>query len=397
MQYFFILGKNRTLSSAELISVFGPENLSFSDEVALLESETKMDPAKVISELGGTIKMGVIKDRTKTDNKKEVEGRIADMVLSKSEGSAGKFKFGISQYHQKEIVGSQKLGMEIKQALKEDGISSRMVTSREKTLSSVVVEQNNLTDKGVEIVLIEQKGEILIGKTQAVQPFKQLSRRDYGRPERDDHSGMLPPKLAQIMINLATGNKNKEQVLLDPFCGSGTILTEAMLKGFNNMIGTDTSSKAIADTEENIKWTKEQYPSNVESPDLYQQDATSISSVLPPESVDVVVTEPYLGPQREKVNPDKTVARLEDLYTKSLKELKKVLTKNAYVVTIFPILKWDKGESKMIHPSINGYEIIDITTENDTINKEDLTSRNTFVYGRKGQKVWREILILKKK
>src|SRR5205823_3602162 len=86
----------------------------------------------------------------------------------------------------------------------------------------------------------------------AVQPFEQFSARDFGRPGRDDLSGMLPPKLAIIMINLAANDTIS--VLLDPFCGSGTILSEALLLGYKNLIGSDISEKAVADTKTNLDW-----------------------------------------------------------------------------------------------------------------------------------------------
>ena len=86
-----------------------------------------------------------------------------------------------------------------------------------------------------------------LAQTEAVQPFEQFSARDFGRPGRDDLSGMLPPKLAIIMINLAQTPLNS--ILLDPFCGSGTILSEAVLLGYTNLIGTDISEKAIADSK----------------------------------------------------------------------------------------------------------------------------------------------------
>jgi hypothetical protein len=41
----------------------------------------------------------------------------------------------------------------------------------------------------------------------ALQDFESYSKRDYGRPARDPRTGSLPPKLAQILINLAEPNK----------------------------------------------------------------------------------------------------------------------------------------------------------------------------------------------
>jgi hypothetical protein len=50
----------------------------------------------------------------------------------------------------KELPGDFfKLGLAIKKDLKQIGISSRMVTSRDPILSSVVVEQNKLIEQGL--------------------------------------------------------------------------------------------------------------------------------------------------------------------------------------------------------------------------------------------------------
>ncbi len=47
--------------------------------------------------------------------------------------------------------------------------------------------------------------------------------------------------------------------ILDPFCGSGTILQEAMLLGFKNIYGSDKDKRAIANSKENINWLKKEY------------------------------------------------------------------------------------------------------------------------------------------
>ncbi|MCB9806812.1 hypothetical protein H6768_02830 [Candidatus Peribacteria bacterium] len=43
--------------------------------------------------------------------------------------------------------------------------------------------------------------------------------------------GMMPPKIAQIMINLATKG-DKKVAIWDPFCGLGTTLIEAFHGGW---------------------------------------------------------------------------------------------------------------------------------------------------------------------
>ena len=392
MTYFFILGKHPALSLAEVNARFPEANMdSPRSEVCLLSSGEIEDPSKTISELGGVTKIGEILEE---GQEQELQEKILGLLSHTPE--EGKFKFGISYYGKKKLPISQ-LGMEIKKHLKEKGISSRFVTSRERTLSSVVVTQNKLTTKGAEIVIVEQEGKFLIGLTRAVQPFKQLSYRDYGRPQRDDHSGMLPPKLAQMMINLATGGRNKEQVLVDPFCGSGTVLTEARLMGFTHLIGADVSPQAVQDSQENLEWIKNRFDISTSSVDLYQQDATTISSLVSPESVDAIVTEPYLGPQRGRMDIHNVVANLEDLYTQCLKEFQRILKSRGRIVMIFPTFKTGKQQFTMIHPDTSGYEWVNVLPKNIKTLENDLTSRHTLLYGRPQQKVWREIVILEKK
>ena len=205
-RYFFILGNNNALSVAELLAALDLKNSRLiSPELLFWETESEIVPENLIKRLGGVIKIGVFLDKiTDTKNHKDALLSPLEGILTKSirDNREGKFCFGLSVYGES-FLKSFNVGLELKKILKEEGISSRLVTSRDSQLSSVVVTQNKLTKKGVELVLIKDGQEILLGKTLAVQPFKDLSKRDYGRPARDDESGMIPPKLAQIMLNLA--------------------------------------------------------------------------------------------------------------------------------------------------------------------------------------------------
>jgi tRNA G10 N-methylase Trm11 len=397
MEYFFILGNNPALSAAEIAAVLGGEGEARlgADNVLILENPAT-NAAALIKRLGGTIKIGVIVAKVNRHDNEKIKEVILQMISDDREekGGTNKYCFGLS-YYGKSKLPVFPIGLSVKKILKGKGVSCRLVTSKEKTLSSVVVEQNNLTRQGIEIVLIEASDTLYLGYTEAVQPFKELSFRDFGRPERDDRSGMIPPKLAQIMLNLS-GKVGGSSIILDPFCGSGTILMEAALMGAENLYGSDISEKAIADTEKNFQWLKDNYKLSIINYKLLEVSATEISRIIPANSVDAIVTEPYLGPQRGNPDPVKTKIELEKLYSAALNEFKKILKPAGRLVIIFPVrAEGERPDFHFLNPNLAGWQVINPLPKN-LQQLLHTTRRGTIVYGRPGQKVWREIMILKK-
>ncbi|MDO9399821.1 MAG: DNA methyltransferase [bacterium] len=391
MKYFFVLGSNPTLSIAEITSVFSDTPEIINNQILILDSQKDIQAQEIIKKLGGTIKIGEINNQIDKRDYRKILKNILLMIEKKE--IVGKFKFGISCYDVKTIK-EKGLGLDIKRSLQDIGINCRWVTSNEATLSSVVVEQNKLTSKGIEIILIETNNKILIGQTLAVQPFKELSFRDYGRPARDDLSGMIPPKLAQIMINLA--NISPEKTILDPFCGSGTILTEAMLMGYKNLIGSDISQKAIDDTKININWIQNNYQLSIINYQLFNISVKELSKTIKPNFIDAIITEPYLGPQRGKIEIKQVLEELNDLYSKALIEFDKILQPNGVVVMIWPIFYLHQKQN-YLNPILNNFKIINpLPLELLNNKKIKLTDRQTIIYGRPNQIVFREIVILKK-
>lgn len=403
MKYFFILGNNRTLSIAELSAIFClnknneyPKTYLIPENIFILETKNELNTFKLIKKLGGTIKIGIINNEVSTTDYEKIKEKIIKILNINN--IKNKFKFGIS-YYGKNKLKIKPIAMGIKKKLHEKKISSQWVTSKKTTLSSVIVDQNKLTTNGAEFILIKNKNNLFICRTLSVQPFKELSFRDYGRPARDDRSGMLPPKLAQIMLRLSKVKYNEK--ILDPFCGSGTILTEAMLMGYKNLTGTDISKKAIQNTKQNIKWVKNNCKIKnlkIINYELFNIDAKKLSKTIKLNSMDAIITEPYLGPQTGKIDIKKTKEELEQLYSESLFEFKKILKLNGKIVIIFPIFKKEKRNKDIyITPNLNGFKIINPISKNLQNNKIiKLTDRNTIVYGREKQKIWREIVVLKK-
>jgi len=159
-------------------------------------------------------------------------------------------------------------------------------------LSSAQVLHNQLAgDLGWELLFIRDGDRTWMAQTTAVQDITSYARRDQNRPKRDARVGMLPPKLAQTIVNLATGPLPSDEgnVILDPFCGTGVILQEASLMGYGTY-GTDLEPRMIDYSRANLEWLATHGKDL--TPKLDVGDATDHQWSHP---FSVVATETYLG------------------------------------------------------------------------------------------------------
>ena len=361
MKYIFILGHNPKLSIAEILAVL-PQATIIEETASFLIVENKeFDGAEMLRRLGGTVKLGEI---IGTQISKKVTVEHLKEIKAKT-----KLNFGLSYYDCK----PDNLGMEIKKELKDSGVSCRLVTGKDQALSSVIVAKN----KCEEFLILGKKW---LGKTCAVQEFEDYSLRDYGRPRRDLKSGMMPPKLAKIMINLAQAPAGA--TILDPFCGSGTVIQEGLLLG-HEMIGSDNSDKAISDTKSNLEWLRVNSRLEVINAKIYKTDVRQIAKTVG--KVDAIVTEPYLGPAlrgKEKIHEIKRIIEeLSELYETAFSEFRKILNYNGRVVIIFPAFR--VGSETLELPILEKIKKLGFTQ----VNKEKL------IYSRPGQAVWRQIYV----
>lgn len=384
---FAILGVHKELSIQEITSVSGKKPLFSSKSVAIFDN-LESELTHLQATLGGTQKLGYIIGSLKIDKLEDIVEFCSSILLQK-EGDQ-KITFGFSVYPMKSPPSANfykrlnAFGLEIKKRVKTSGRPVRMVTSKEKTLSSVVVTKNKLIERGAEFVLFLKDDEILIGQTETVQDFEDWSHRDYDRPRRNAKQGMLPPKLARMMINLS--EKNPEgTVILDPFCGSGTVLMEAGILKFGELIGNDVSEIAVSDSKDNLLWLKEQ-GFNVPPTKLVAAKAEDVYKNLSEKSIDLIVTEPFLGKPRSGRETEaqirKEIEVLEGLYERSFKTLKTVLKDDAIVVIISPV------------HVVNGKELEPKTAQ--IFSKLGFTQtkfESPLLYSREGQFVKRNILV----
>ncbi len=392
MDYAFILGTHPDWSVAEIAAVLGEQGLFWQNERILIKKEADIVADSLIKRLGGVLKIGQIEAFVPIGIPfPKLAKQCAQLLAEKAARGEGKLVFGLSDQGVGGRFAADRLGLNIKKELKALDISSRLVTSRERELSSVVVGQNKLLSKGAELIFFRHQQDLFIVRTLAIQPFKDLSRRDFGRPARDDHSGMLPPKLAQMLINCAA-QPSYEGLLLDPFCGSGTIITEAMLLGYQNLMGTDLSERAVKDSRVNAEWIRELYDLEVR-PKFHIKNATRLDQFLKPKSVDTIVTEPYLGPQRGLNDIEAVKAELQVLYAQALNNFYQILKPGGRVAMVWPVF----FGKEFIKPSLDKWKIVSAMPEKfKQLPWVKLTYRDTLLYHREGQRVWRELIILEK-
>jgi len=198
-------------------------------------------------------------------------------------------------------------------------------------------------ENGGEFVLIALPDKIVVGQTRMVQDFKAWSNRDYGRPARDAKSGMLPPKLARMMINLTGSVMDKKFCpLLDPFCGSGTVLMEAALMGWPKITGGDISEKAIENTRNNLNWLQKNAEVNTTQIQLINRPIETLGEELK-EKFNTIVAETFLGPPLTgHESPEKIRSIFSDLEKRTrsaLLALAKLLDKNGTAILALPVFR----------------------------------------------------------
>jgi len=313
MKYLFTLGHQPHLSAAEIEAVFlrldiKTKTTEQKNDSMLIEVKEKLDCEELIKTLGGTIKIA-----------EKIKGDIVKHLMKAR--PEGKIEFSIAD---------QRRGLEIKKELKAAGRSARYLEPK----NTATILHSNLVEKQSDLTIIGD--DVFV--TRAIQDIESFTERDYGRPGSDNKSGMLPPKLARIMINLGITSDN--DVVLDPFCGSGTILTEALSMGITNVIGSDISPAAISDTQKNIDWLVQTYNLQLTTYNLYQSNVINLSDVVEPQSVDTIITEPYLGkPLRGLETREFLVDQarsLAELYLNAFHIFYSVLKPGGNIVMVFP-------------------------------------------------------------
>lgn len=398
MEYIFELGSNPTISIAEIKAVlpkakkfyyFKESNMLF----LKLHQEIKK-PQELLDTMGGTITIYKMPYYTQSCTVKAMKSYIDEEITFDH-----KVNFAITciniEPKAKRKLGD--LGMGTKAEYRRENKSTRVVQGE---INAVHMIKNKLfPPHGIHVLVLQHNKTWYIGHAVAVQDIDSYSERDYEKPCRDAKNGMLPPKLAQIMINLA--QPKNEQYVYDPFVGSGTVLIEALRSGFD-IQGSDKYEKYIEQTQENVIWYLEnnpKYATKHQQMSLFQSDAAKIE-VEQLKHVGAVVSEGYLGtPHMSKPKAEvakHTIKELMDIYSKMF-ETMSALKDGTRVVITFPVINTQVGTVTMSDKHLAileryGFEKVDIVAD---IYAENFKPRS-MVYGRDDQIVHREIHVFER-
>ncbi len=310
----------------------------------------------------------------------------------------------------------KKLYHNAKNFLKSFNLPSRYVGSERNPAAAVLVhEAGLLTDKtGCELTIIGIKEgkttQLWVGRTIAVQDVEAYTKRDMKKPVRDTRVGLLPPKLAQVLLNFGIWLTRDSHVglrasddglkVFDPFCGTGVIPMECLLRGFD-VLASDMSEKAVTGCKKNTDWIRKEHgvtKKDVKA-EVWKHDARKAFDIKEKDRPDVIVTEGSLGPALVK----QPTVREAESFRREVDELTEAFLKNVSttlpgvpVVMTWPVWQTSKGpvflESayKKLHDC--GFSLVTPASV-----RSEKMPRGTLMYKRPDQFVGREIVILKAK
>lgn len=354
-EYVLVPGKNFSLSTAEIACYFGARKIPFeildwSEESRALVVRAERPP--VMRELGGALKIGEVLAFS--------EGIAIEKIIQEIWGKFDfrrffsslpeKALFGISAYDQ--MADAKALAEFFKREMKEYGIKAGYVHNTPLTHTEIL--KKKLLEKGAEFLACRGR-KFWLARTTAVHNPYEFQKRDTGRPvQRAIFS--IPPRLSRIMVNLTNCT---EGVLLDPFCGMGSILQEAALAGFD-VRGVDIDNTCVEGCKKNLAWLEKEYKLSLGNLDnkIFAGDARKLGEYFAANSIDAIATEPYLG-EPLKGRPTMQEAKrilgsLEPLFEESLREMSKILKPKSRVIIVSPFFEMGDGVLQMDVAAITG-------------------------------------------
>jgi tRNA G10 N-methylase Trm11 len=430
--YIFVPGKNWKLSLSELVSYFEARKCDLkitnvSKSFFVISSQETIQPS-IVDCLGGIIKIGrvisqiplrIVEDaflRREKEAREKIRANLSaeNTVSQIFKTFLEKCVFGVSLYFEDSrfLRPSREMqrffGSYFKEELVALGSKAKFMgfprSRSAPQLTHVEVLKKKLVEKSAEILLCIDREQALLSNTIAVHNPFEFQKRDINRPlQRKIFS--IPPRLASIMVNLSLCLPGK--VFLDPFCGVGTILQEAMLTGAQ-VVGMDKDSWCVRASRTNLDWLSKEYDLSITKYTVLLGDTQRLTDQIGQKKVDCIATEPDLGPALRHIPTEhyaeRIVESLKPLYNNFLAEAYMALKNEGTLVFVTPYIKTRSGkfislriEEKAI---ATGFKIIRPFESRFFTNGapliKDLEKISSFIDMRKEHKIGREIHVLQK-
>jgi len=317
MKYLFILGRNLQLSIVEIFSFCKRKDIEVKSYLIknngfLLETDKEL-PENTIDCLGGTISFGKVIAEGKL---KDVTKKLDSIMIYL--GTSNKLNYALWNFAEESYEDIQTY---LKYRFKEEKLKAT-----EKRISNLIKMQDgkevlNINSSkliGEEYFVFEDKKEVYFGKIEKKCDYEQLEKRDMEKPVRRNELA-ISPRLAKIMVNLSEIKDN--EILLDPFCGIGVVLQEALLQDLD-VVGIDFDKEAIEGCKKNLAFMN--FPRNKYL--VFNNDSRKARI----EKANVLVAEPDLGKILKKVptkeEAQETMRAFENLMISVIRNFREKLT-----------------------------------------------------------------------
>lgn len=339
MKTFFILGRNPELSRVEILEFLIARNqehkeILFEENILVVETNDKVKFD--IQEFGGTMWLGKI----------NFEGDETELTeyLNKTEIiPADKFSYAIFGNQDPQILKNKFKERKKKAMIKHGGKQIEFQNKEKQELPSANFyiffhsqRSKQSATNGKSDLQSDSKHKETVYLGTATQNYNNtgVKKRDMQKPARRE-SLAISPRLSKILINISGARPNT--LLLDPFCGIGGILQEALIKNIN-VHGIDKDKQATIGAEQNLKWLTSEYKINS------KYTIQNIDSRKTPDlQFAAIATETPLGKILRQKPAEKEAKQIildfEAFIIPILKRLKKCKKPNAKIAITFPVIR----------------------------------------------------------
>ena len=296
MKYLIELSKeHKTLPKAEVLTCLNAEKINFDvleskDDILIIELRNKDEQIKRLAErLSFTFFINEFLFSCTPENE-EIKKNAQKNIIKQKGSIAVKYKNRSKNIDSKNIV---------------EPLADIYTTNRHVVLENPDIEIRSLiTDSKTYIGI--KKFEI----NRTIFEKRKVQHRPFFSPIT------MHPKLARCLVNISCIKRN--EILLDPFCGTGGILLEAGLIGAK-VVGSDIEEKMVKGSRKTLDFY------NIKNYDLFNSDIGDIHKNI--KKVDSVVTDLPYGKSTTTKGEE-----MNKLYQRSFQQISKILKKRGKAV-----------------------------------------------------------------